>query len=883
MIVAFLSPDRYGAAGVSHFEIVKGNDGEMNTWDQSIDASRKPLEFIAHVREADSQARQSLENHLRGVGNLSKQFANKLGLSVHGLLIGLVHDLGKYSTDFQRYILSATGLLNQDVDDEYVDAKGLKGKIDHSTCGAQVVWSALSTHGQKGQFAGQVLALCIASHHSGLIDCLSLSDKNAVIDNFSKRVSKADSATHLAEAIGNADPELMQEARGLLNDPGLIDALWSWRNRLAASAPGRDAQAKIQSPALHQQLGLLVRALFSCLIDADRIDTADFEHPRIAMHRPTGEYRAWDVLIQRLESHLADLPSGLPVNASRPDINMLRRDISAHCLQAAPRSTGIYTLSVPTGGGKTLASLRFALHHAKQHGLDRVIYVIPFTSIIDQNAQVVRRILEPEGEPKGSVVLEHHSNLTPEMQTWRSKMLSENWDAPVVYTTTVQLLETLFGAGTRGARRMHQLARSVLVFDEVQTLPINCVHLFNNAMNFLADHCNSTVVLCTATQPLLNKVDENKGAVNLKPDSELMPDVRGLFDSLKRVEVVNCRKPGGWTQNEVMDLAFEQVDAAGSCLVIVNTKKAAQALYELCTDRPDIKAFHLSTSMCPAHRKKKLREVIQRLEAVPPLPTLCISTQLIEAGVDVDFGAVIRFAAGLDSIAQAAGRCNRNGKRAKGFVFVVNPRTEDENLKWLPDIEKGREIGMGVLHDYQADPGSFGHNPIGPEAMALYYQRYFFNRAKEMSYPVSREKLGRDDTLLNLLSLNSVAVADYARTHQQVPAILLRQSFMAAAKAFKSIDAPTQGVIVPYGPEGKELVNDLCGAYQPEHEYELLRKAQQFSVNVLPTRFESLTKEQVIREIRADTGIYCLVDARHYSEDFGLSDTPNGYMEALNA
>lgn len=842
----------------------------------------KPL-FVAHVRATDQAAQQSLEAHLRGVGNLSGQFADKFGLSIHGLLIGFLHDLGKYSSDFQHYILSAVGILNQDEDEEYVDAKGLKGKIDHSTCGAQVAWSALSTHGQKGQFAGQVLALCIASHHSGLIDCLSLSDKNAAIDNFSKRMGKADHATHLAEALGNANPELMQEARGLLNDPGLIDALWSWRNRIAASAPGKDAQTKIQSPALHQQLGLLVRALFSCLIDADRIDTADFEHPRKAKHRSTGEYRAWDVLIQRLESHLADLPSGLPVDASRPDINVLRRDISAHCLQAAPRSTGIYTLSVPTGGGKTLASLRFALHHAKQHGLDRVIYVIPFTSIIDQNAQVVRHILEPEGEPRGSVVLEHHSNLTPEHQTWRSKMLSENWDAPVVYTTTVQLLETLFGAGTRGARRMHQLARSVLVFDEIQTLPIHCVHLFNNAMNFLADHCNSTVVLCTATQPLLNKVDESKGAVNLKPDSELMPDVRGLFDSLKRVEVVNCRKPGGWTQHEVIDLAFEQVDAAGSCLVIVNTKKAAQALYELCKGRLDIKAFHLSTSMCPTHRKAKLREVIQRLEAVPPFPTLCISTQLIEAGVDVDFGSVIRYAAGLDSIAQAAGRCNRNGKRAKGFVFVVNPRPEDENLKRLPDIEKGREIGMGVLNDYQADPGSFGHNPIGPEAMALYYQRYFFNRAKEMSYPVSRKELGRDDTLLNLFALNSQTVGEYQRVHQQIPQLHFRQSFMAAANAFKAIDTPTQGVIVPYGPEGKELVNDLCGAYQPENEHELLRKAQQFSVNVFPTLFDDLTRENVIREIRSGTGIYYLVDTRHYSEDFGLSDTPNGYMEALNA
>ena len=836
----------------------------------------KSTEFIAHVRRTDREAHQTLESHLRGVGCLSEQFGAKFGLSQHGLLIGLLHDLGKYSADFQNYILSATGLLNQDEDEEYVDAKGLKGKIDHSTSGAQVVWSALSAQSQKGQFAGQVLALCIASHHSGLIDCLSLSETKPVFDNFSKRMRKGDEATHQTEALRNACPQLLKEAHALLGDPALTDAIWSWGIRLAEKAPR-------QSPALHQQLGLLVRALFSCLIDADRIDTADFEHPHKAIHRPKGAYRSWDVLIQRLESHIVDLPHNTRVDAQRPDINALRRDISSHCLQAADRATGIYTLTVPTGGGKTLASLRFALHHAKRHGLERVIYAIPFTSIIDQNAQVVRRILEPEGEPLGSVVLEHHSNLTPELQSWRSKMLSESWDAPVVYTTTVQLLETLFGAGTRGARRMHQLARAVLVFDEVQTLPINCVHLFNNAMNFLADHCNSTVVLCTATQPLLHKVDGSKGAVRLAADSELMPDVRGLFDNLKRVEVINRSKPGGWTQNEVIELAFEQVDVAGSCLVIVNTKKAAQALYELSKNRPNIQAVHLSTSMCPIHRKKKLKEVTQRLDATPQRPTLCISTQLIEAGVDVDFGSVIRYAAGLDSIAQAAGRCNRHGKRAKGLVHVVNPCPADENLTRLPDIEKGREIGVGVLNDYHANPEQFGHNPIGPEAMALYYQRYFFDRAKEMSYAISRKELGRDDTLLNLLSLNSLAVADCARVHQQAPAMHLRQSFMAAGKAFKAIDTPTQGVIVPYGTDGRELVNDLCAAYLPENEFDLLRQAQQFSVNVFPTLFDTLTKENAIREIRAETGIYYLADARYYSDDFGLSDTPNGYMEALNA
>ena len=194
----------------------------------------------------------------------------------------------------------------------------------------------------------------------------------------------------------------------------------------------------------------------------------------------------------RLKSHVEELQV-------RDPIDHLRRDISSHCREGASRGNGIYTLTVPTGGGKTLASLRFALHHAKMHGMDRVIYLIPFTSIIDQNAEVVRGILESQGTEPGSVVLEQHSNLTPEEQSWRGKILAENWDAPVIFTTNVQFLETLFGAGTRGARRMHQLANAVLIFDEIQTLPVNCVHLFNNAINFLVEQCGSTVVLCTAT------------------------------------------------------------------------------------------------------------------------------------------------------------------------------------------------------------------------------------------------------------------------------------------------------------------------------------------------------------------------------------------------
>lgn len=828
--------------------------------------------FVAHVR-GDGKI-QSLESHLSGVSQLAEELAGKFGLHTHGALLGLLHDLGKYSAAFQAYIQSATGLLNQDEDEEFVDAAGLKGKIDHSTSGAQWIWQELAQQGDLARIAGQVMALCIASHHSGLIDCLTLSAGKPAEDVFTKRMNKFGEKTYLHEVLGKADKELLVTAHDLVMRPVATQAFQIWIAKILGNVPGETSGQKAQSPVFQQQLGLLVRSLFSCLIDADRIDTADFEHPGLARRRLRGNYETWDVLIQRLETHLSAFKL-------RYDIDTLRQDISRHCLEGATREKGIYTLTVPTGGGKTLASLRFALHHAFKHGMDRIVYVIPFTSIIDQNAQVVRHILEPEGVEAGSVVLEHHSNLTPEEQSWRGKILSENWDAPVVYTTSVQLLEALFGAGTRGARRMHQLANAVLIFDEIQSLPVNCVHLFNNAMNYLADFCGSTVVLCTATQPLLDQVDAHKGAIRVPQGNELMPDVKKLFDDLKRVEVVNRRKPGGWSQGEIAALAFESIELSGSCLVIVNTKKAAQSIYRLCKENGAAKVFHLSTNMCSTHRKSILGEVRARLDQVPSVPTLCISTQLIEAGVDVDFGSVIRFTAGLDSIAQAAGRCNRNGRAKQGLVHVLNPCPEDENLDKLPDIKIGRDKAERVLDDYEVNPEKFGHNRIGPEAMAWYYTNYFFARANEMSYPVSAKQIGHDDTLLNLLSGNTLAVGDYRRTKRQAPTIYLRQSFMTAAKAFKAIDAPTQGVIVPYSNDGKELINDLCGAYLPDKEFELLRRAQQFSVNVLPPMLEKFSKDGIVREIREGTGILYLTDSRYYSLEFGLSETPQGNMEVL--
>jgi CRISPR-associated endonuclease/helicase Cas3 len=586
----------------------------------------------------------------------------------------------------------------------------------------------------------------------------------------------------------------------------------------------------------------------------------------------------WAALIDLLENAFKNF-------ASKPDqkkIDAIRANIAAHCLAAATRERGIYTLTVPTGGGKTLASLRFALHHAQEHKLDRIIYVIPFTSIIDQNAKVVRGILEPEGTVPESVLLEHHSNLLPEKLTWQHKLLSENWDAPIIYTTSVQLLEALFGGGTRNARRMHALAHAVLIFDEVQALPLKCAHMFANALNFLVEQAGSSALLCTATQPLLHQIDHQRGAVRLAPEPELMPDVGKLFTDLKRTSIIDRRQPGGWTYEAAAALTLDTQREFRSTLVIVNTKRAAREMFEHCRARTDIPVYHLSTGMCPAHRRATLEQIKVKLDKHEPV--ICVSTQLIEAGVDVSFGSVIRSLAGMDSIAQAAGRCNRNGERTTPApVLVIN--LAQEKIELLPEIVAGQQVSERLFDEFAKTPASFQHDLLANQAIRRYFEYYFFRRAACMSYPVRldsmnfTEKKDADATLLSLLSGNDRALEEYKKNHaQRAPAYPLHQAFRTAAQAFKVIDSPTQGAIVPYGVEGKDIIAELNGELHPKRLNGVLRQAQQFSVNLFEHDIKALQTEQALHQ--TPLGIWYL-DRAYYHADFGVSTVRCTPMETL--
>jgi CRISPR-associated endonuclease/helicase Cas3 len=806
-------------------------------------------EPIAHISE-DGRI-HPLSEHLRKTADLAAEFAGKIGLPTLGALTGLLHDFGKYSGQFQKYLYSAAGDINSDEDD-YVDTRGMKGKIDHSSAGAQYIWEALHDNNDVIlSLAGQIMSLCVASHHSGLIDCLSPDGT----DSFSKRMGKPDAETHLKEVKAQIDDSLLTHINDLLVSPNIKNEFEQCLKKLFEGEKSHEIRAF--------NLGLLVRFLFSSLIDADRLHSAE---------RRITASKNWKVLIDKFENHLAGLKM-------RNEIDKVRNHISSSCRDFSLREIGLFQLTVPTGGGKTLASLRFALHHAKKHQMERIIYVIPYTSIIDQNAAIIRKILETSKELSGRVVLEHHSNLTPENDTWLTQILSENWDAPIVFTTSVQFLEALFASGTRGARRMHQLANAVIIFDEIQTIPLRTIHLFNNAINFLVEQCRSTVVFCTATQPLLNSVDAKKGTAKLSNNPELVSEPGKLFEDMSRVVVLDKRKPGGWTEDEVAEAVLQEIKSAGSTLIIVNTKNQAREVYRKCRNIIKEDVYHLSTHMCPAHRLDVLKKVRNRLNPDNPEQIICVSTQLIEAGVDVDFGSVIRYLAGLDSIAQAAGRCNRNGLRPVGRVFVVNPA--GENLDKLPDIRIGRDKAERVLDEFRNDTASHRMNEADITLyISRFYQYYFFDRANEMDYPVSPRDVGRDDTLLSMLSANDLSVSAYKRANKAAPPLWLRQSFRAAAQAFRVIDSPTEGVIVPYGEQGRSIISDLAASIRPESKYELLKEAQRFSVNLFPYERDKLSRAGGLRETREGSGILYL-DSRYYSEDFGVSMDGDGQMEFL--
>lgn len=795
--------------------------------------------FPAHIKTIDNvNITHTVEEHLRDVGNLSATYGSKINLPSTTKLIGLVHDLGKLRHKFKNYIESATGVIDQDADD-YIDSKQYKGHIDHSTAGAQYIYALLKNKCQiKGEqsinIAMNIILISIVSHHSGLLDMVQ-DDEHTLVKRMKKSIyDNEDFSTGLYEVCKNIDNHSLKD--------DINNSIISGFNELVAfiNPIVKEFQNAHTRKIAHFNIGMVTKFIFSCLIDADRIDTAEFfssfrKHVRLSQ---TSIH--WDTPINKMEDMLNSFNG-------KDTLSTIRRHIADVCLNASVRNHRSFSLTVPTGGGKTLSSLRFALNHAKTFNKDRIIYVIPYCSIIEQNAQAIREVIEDKNT-EGDWVLESHSNTDIEKDTFKNKIVSENWDRPIVFITMVQFLETLFGSRTGNTRKLHQIANSVVIFDEIQTLPIKCVHIFNNAMNFMMEYCNTTTVLCSATQPTLDALpDASQIYGKYKEPVEIISDVDALFQKLKRVNItfdIKTKK----SNTETVNLIYDKFKKYENVLCIVNTKKLARDLYLILSNMNIDGVFHLSTSQCPIHRKEILKTIKSRIKN--NLPTICISTQLIEAGVDISFRSVVRCMAGVDSIIQAAGRCNRNNEMVGGLygdVTVID--CEEDKSDALIDLRYSKQVTKSL---------SINRSYLEVETQDLitsYFNKLYSDRRNELR---GEEDTETGNRLFDLLSTTN-AVSNS-----------MSQQFKTASNLFKAIDSPTFPVIVPYN-NSKKLVYDMESAIVSDDlqtYYQLKKEVNGYVVNLFENDLNKLVDSGMIITLK-ESGIL-LVDDAAYSPEYGI-------------
>ena len=749
-----------------------------------------------------------LATHLRKVAELSGEFASALGS--HGAstdwarLAGLWHDLGKYRPGFQRYLA-----LSND-ENAHIEGRVSGREKTHSIAGA--LWALHSfkaSHGKGGELVARTLAYVIASHHVGLYDWEG---------GLKVRLADADSHTELAEALQAGPPAEILDSAG-------FNPIFS-----NADVPG----------GVLKGYALWVRLMFSCLVDADFLDTeAHFDSSK-TQHREG--FPSVAAMLGAFDAFMSVKAAAAPPSA----VNQLRAHILQQCRDKAALPPGFFSLTVPTGGGKTLSSLAFALRHAQQAApgvVRRIVYAIPYTSIIEQTADQFRKALAALGD---EVLIEHHSQAESDdkQETARSRLACENWDAPLIVTTNVQLFESMFAAKTSRCRKLHRLVNSVIVLDEAQQLPPEFLQPILDTLKLLVAHYGVTVVFCTATQPALTKTeyfDTSKGLDGLDGVREIIDDPDALYRRLDRVRV---ELPADWNiPTPWADLA-ERIAQDDCVLAIVGTRKAARELHRLLPEG----TLHLSALMCGAHRSDEIKRIKQRLEAkrdgTDTRPLRVVATNLVEAGVDLDFPVVYRALAGLDSIAQAAGRCNREGRLVgKGRVVVFIP--PEKPPKGLPT--QGAAVCKSLLNDRPEDPLD-----------RTMFERYF----KRLYY----------DCDLDAKGIRKLLTADRE----------LAVNFRTAAELFQLIDDRDSAlVIVRYEPRRADIETLLTTLASKGPARWLMRKLQRLTVSIPQRDASQLLGDGSLELVLP--GLYSQVaDTKLYDSLIGLrlqSDLydPSGY------
>jgi CRISPR-associated endonuclease/helicase Cas3 len=731
-------------------------------------------DVYAHSRPGEGVEKwEPLRMHLNAVADTAARYSRPFGWPELSRLAGLLHDIGKLSPQFQAYLRNEC------------DSGG-----DHSIAGARL---AMDRYGGTKPLA-QMLAVIVAAHHAGLPDR----------DRLEARISRASVPSQWKELIGE-----LPKAEQLFSN-------------MKAGGPAGFTES------------FLIRMLYSCLVDADFLETERFYDGAVAR----GGGTSLAILRDRLNAFMADKST----KAGDSAVNRLRAEVLAHVRQKAALTPGLFTLTVPTGGGKTLASLSFALDHAVRHGLSRIIYVIPYTSIIEQTAKVFRDALATDTD-----ILEHHASFDWERfekgkqpddadGTAKLRRAAENWDVPIVVTTAVQFFESLFANRSSRCRKLHNIANSVVVLDEAQTLPIHLLRPCLAALDELARNYHTSVVLCTATQPAIKISDGFKTGLAINAERELAPDPTRLYDALKRVAV----ESRGATTDEEIATRFRGSDRM---LCIVNGRQHAQALFGAIRDLPG--AYHLTTFMCPRHRRIVLDTIRARLEAKQPVRL--VATSLIEAGVDVDFPEVWRAAAGLESIAQAAGRCNREGTLDSGRVVVFEPAEQ--------------KLQHEIAQRWQATAVAWRQEDdlLGLGAVRRYFREFYWSKG-DAALDVSKVN-DRNGGILD-------AIRERARD--------FTFPFAGIAQAFRLIDDIMEPVIVPWkanaaDTEAEDLLARIAAMERPRAVD--LRRLQQYTVPIPPKARDAWLARGVLRPVHPTLGEALLRfdDLAHYDGSIGIN------------
>lgn len=773
------------------------------------------MKFTAHIREDKGEMIcQSVYVHCENVENRSAAYASSFQASGLAELAGILHDAGKLCKDFDDYIHGRNELT--------------RGSIDHCFAGARFLTEfANKTGNRKVIETVETPARAIMSHH-GIHDWIE-EDGN---DYFQSRVKKEERYSEIESNIRNmiSENDLLRLLRKAVSEYGDIR-----RKIIRLAGDGR----KKKKCAFY--FGLFERLMESVLVDADRTDTADFQ-----WNKNTEKEFDKDIWVQ-LQKEVEGYCAGF---AARTDqIAVLRSDISERCRCFAEHETGICRMIVPTGGGKTISSLRFAVNYCRNHGKERIFYIAPYMSILEQNAAVFKDIVGTE------CVLEHHSNIlsciSDDNELNEYELRTDKWDLPIVATTLVQLLNTFFSDRMDLVRRMHRLSNAVIIIDEVQSVPVRCVHLFNLAMNFISHIGNSCVVLCSATQP---RFEETEYGLVLDQKSSMTGDYEPDFRHLKRNRLVPVKNMKGQTYDEAAVFCKEKFEEKGSILFVVNTKKAALELYERLKHMEDgkIRVIHLSTNMCPNRRKLIIDEIRLRLGKQEEM--ICITTQLVEAGVDISFPCVIRSIAGLDNAAQAAGRCNRNGEWGSLCdVYLIN--LKEECIGMLPDIRDAQLVTKQVIRNQEY------RELLSVDTMSAYFKKYYSDRQEELSYKT--EDIDLQTNIVNMLSTDE----DRWRMCHEGKISMHAQAFKSAGRKFQVIDQNTISVIVPDNEEAKALISALRSNCHEWDFISLLRSAQKFTVGIYQALFKKFEEKHAVE--RLPCGVYVMQE-EYYDQNIGI-------------